>query len=81
MKILVVASEAAPFIRTGGLADSVGALTRALAATGADVRLVIPWYSGLDKAMTRDMKTAATGIVNLAWRQLYYGVKEVRTMG
>ena len=52
MKILVVASEAAPFIRTGGLADSVGALTRALAATGADVRLVIPWYSGLDKALS-----------------------------
>lgn len=81
MKILVVASEAMPFIRTGGLADSVGALTRALAATGADVRLVIPRYSGIDKAMTRDMKMAATGIVNLAWRQLYYGVKKVRHHG
>lgn len=31
--------------------------------------------------MTRDMKTAATGIVNLAWRQLYYGVKKVRHHG
>lgn len=74
MKILFVASEAAPFIKTGGLADVMGALPKALAAAGADVRVVIPKYSLLKEADKRAMKTVVTGKVNLAWRQLYYGV-------
>ena len=42
-KILFVASEATPFIQTGGLAEVIGSLSTALAATGKfDVRVVIP---------------------------------------
>ena len=43
----MVASEAAPFAKTGGLADVVGALPRALSRLGHSVDLVIPRYRGV----------------------------------
>ncbi|WP_321394537.1 glycogen synthase GlgA [uncultured Desulfuromusa sp.] len=43
-KILFVASEATPFAKTGGLADVVGSLPRALRQRGHDVQVVIPYY-------------------------------------
>jgi starch synthase len=48
VKILFVASEAAPFIKTGGLGDVIGALPRALAARGHDVLVVMPRYGAID---------------------------------
>ncbi len=42
MKVLHVAAEVFPLVKTGGLADVVGALPRALMAAGADVRLLLP---------------------------------------
>lgn len=76
-KVLFVASEAVPFIKTGGLADVMGALPKALAANGMDVRLVIPKYSLIPDEWKTQMKAVTTGIVNLAWRQLYYGIDEI----
>ncbi|MGE3401810.1 MAG: glycogen synthase GlgA [Vicinamibacterales bacterium] len=48
MRILMVASEAVPFAKTGGLADVIGALPRALAARGHQVDVMIPQYRGVD---------------------------------
>jgi starch synthase len=44
VKILLVASEAVPFAKTGGLADVAGALPAELARLGHDVTLMLPAY-------------------------------------
>jgi starch synthase len=47
MKILLASSEVHPFSKTGGLADMVGALGKALAHAGHEVRIVTPLYRGI----------------------------------
>ena len=42
MKIVMIASEAAPFAKTGGLADVVGALPKVLQQLGHEVIVVLP---------------------------------------
>lgn len=49
MKILVAASEMAPFAKTGGLGDVLGALPRAFAGLGHEVKTFIPRYSSIDE--------------------------------
>ncbi|MFQ5795637.1 MAG: glycogen synthase GlgA [Candidatus Bipolaricaulia bacterium] len=44
LNVLMVASEGAPFAKTGGLADVVGALPEALHALGHDIRVMLPYY-------------------------------------
>jgi starch synthase len=48
-KILMVASEAAPFAKTGGLADVIGALPRALKSQGDQPAVVLPLYPSAAK--------------------------------
>ncbi|SDX85463.1 glycogen synthase GlgA [Citreimonas salinaria] len=47
MKVLSVASECVPFIKTGGLADVVGALPDALARHGVEMRVLLPGYDAV----------------------------------
>jgi starch synthase len=47
LRILEVASEVAPFARTGGLGDVLGALPRALAVLGHEVKVCFPHYGFL----------------------------------
>src|SRR6185503_7346370 len=44
MKIVFVASEANPYVKTGGLADVAAALPKALRRRGHDVALILPHY-------------------------------------
>src|SRR6202044_2305400 len=46
MRILFIASEGLPFSKTGGLADVVEALPKALVAGGHEVAVVLPRYRG-----------------------------------
>lgn len=49
MKILFAVGECLPFIKTGGLADVIGAVPKILAKRGHDVRIVLPAYSKIDR--------------------------------
>jgi starch synthase len=51
MKVLSVASECAPLVKTGGLADVVGALPGALAPLGVEMRTLLPGYPAVMAAM------------------------------
>ena len=75
MKIALAASEAAPYIKTGGLGDVMQALPSALAKDPEDeVVLVIPYYSRIknDKKFSPDYVRSFT--ISLGWRQAYVGV-------
>ena len=50
-RVLFVASEAWPLVKTGGLGDVAYALPRALYRCGADVRVLLPAYKGLIDAV------------------------------
>ncbi len=51
MRVLHVASECYPWVKTGGLADVMGALPQAQQQLGADVRLLLPAFAPLRAAL------------------------------
>ena len=72
MKILYAASEAAPFAKSGGLADVAGALPKALVRDGIDCRVVLPLYNDLK---FKDTLTYVTNFsVPVGWRSQYCGL-------
>ena len=54
-RILMVASESYPFIKTGGLADVIGSLSRNLVRQGQDVTVVLPLYKKIKDSFTESL--------------------------
>jgi starch synthase len=81
LNILIVASEAHPFIKTGGLGDVIGALPVALNDLGADVRVVIPNYRDIKKEIKENLKYIDNFTVNVGWRNQYCGILEYEHEG
>lgn len=55
-KILFVASECVPFVKTGGLADVVGSLPKYLDKEQFDVRVMIPKYMMIPEKYKEKMR-------------------------
>jgi len=74
--IAILASEVAPFAKTGGLADVAGALPRALAEAGASVRVLMPFYREAKKRAPAVRKLFEGRIADGNGRVLPYAVHE-----
>lgn len=74
MKILFAASECIPFIKTGGLADVVGTLPKAIAAAGHDVRVILPKHRRIPESFRFAMTHVFDTRIALGWRSQYLGV-------
>jgi starch synthase len=76
MNILYAASEALPFIASGGLADVAGSLPAALENAGQDARVVLPLYKDIKQEFKDKLRFVTNFQVSVGWRQQYCGVFE-----
>ena len=81
MKVLYAASEALPFIASGGLADVAGSLPQALRKRLIGCRVVMPLYDGIKQELKDSMKFITNISVPVAWRRQYCGIFEARAGG
>ena len=80
MKILFAASEAAPYLKTGGLGDVAAALPKALCDTpDADVRVFVPYYKAIKDNPDFHIEYVTHFFVPLSWRSVYAGVFKATT--
>ncbi|MGN7760143.1 glycogen synthase GlgA [Paenibacillus sp. 22594] len=77
MKVLFAAAEAHPFVKTGGLADVIGALPKALKGAGVDVRVILPKYRGIPEKFVSQMEHVAVLSVPIGWRNQYCGIERL----
>ena len=81
MKILFAASECVPFAKTGGLADVVGALPKALIKQKAEVSVIMPLYKKFASEYADQLKHVMYFYINLGWRRQYCGLEMLELDG
>lgn len=81
MKVLYAASEALPFMASGGLGDVAGSLPKSLRKRLIGCRVVMPLYDGIKQEFKDKMKFITHITVPVAWRRQYCGIFEARAGG
>ncbi len=75
MKIAVLASEGAPYAKSGGLGDVMEALPAALSRIeGNEVALFLPYYKKIKENPAYGVEQVGQLTVSLGWRQQYLGI-------
>ncbi|MBE5883024.1 MAG: glycogen synthase GlgA [Lachnospiraceae bacterium] len=80
-KILFVASEGVPFIKTGGLADVVGSLPKYIDKEYFDVRVIIPKYMCMKQEMKDKLTYVNHFYMDYNWKNEYVGIMEAEEGG
>lgn len=70
MRIVFVASEANPFIKTGGLADVVYSLSAEFASLDHEVAIILPFYSKIKDNITSSLEKIGTFTQDMGWRKV-----------
>ncbi|MDE6814927.1 MAG: glycogen synthase, partial [Lachnospiraceae bacterium] len=73
-KILFVASEGVPFIKTGGLADVVGSLPKCIDKQYFDVRVILPKYTCMKQEMKDKLSYVSHFYMDFHWKNEYVGI-------
>lgn len=81
MNILFAASESVPLAKSGGLADVIGALPKALSTHGVDVRVIMPKYGDIPEAYRNQMTHVGYIMIQLGWRRQYCGLEQLEVDG
>lgn len=81
MKVLYAASEALPFVASGGLADVAGSLPKNLRKRLVGARVVMPLYDTISQELKDSMKFITNITVPVAWRRQYCGIFEAKADG
>lgn len=76
LKVLFVAAEAVPFVKTGGLGDVIGSLPKELKQQGVDARVILPNYQDIPEKYKQQMVLKNKFVVQVGWRRKYCGVLE-----
>ena len=80
-KILFVASEGVPFIKTGGLADVVGSLPKCIDKQYFDVRVILPKYTCMKQEMKDKLTYKTHFYMDFHWKEEYVGILEAEVDG
>ena len=79
MRIAILASEGAPYVKSGGLGDVMEALPSALARfEGNEVLLLLPYYKKIRDNARYETQLITHFHVSLGWRQQYAGILELK---
>lgn len=81
LNILIAATEAVPFAKSGGLGDVAGALPKVLNKNGVDARVIMPKYKLIPEELRSKIETITFIYVKVGWREQYCGIEECRHEG
>jgi starch synthase len=79
--VLYIASECAPYVKTGGLGDVMGALPKCVARHGDQVSVLLPLYRQIDETWRNRMTFVGAKTLSLSWRKQYAGLYRLQSEG
>ncbi len=81
MRVLFVAAEASPFVKTGGLADVIGSLPKEMLQKGIDIRIILPKYGTIPYSYKKSMVLKNRSSLQLGSHNYFCGIEELKIDG